>query len=85
MYLFSDRKGIEAYSNFVARFPGMTGILELFPDRMGINIFYFNMIFPGTMGILYLFHDKKGIEPFFYYEIPWYDGNTRIIPRLKGN
>ena len=69
MYLFSDRKGIEAYSNFVARFPGMTGILELFPDRMGINTFLFQ-------------HD---IEPFFYYEIPWYDGNTRIIPRLKRN
>ena len=50
MYLFSDRKGIEAYSNFVARFPGMTGILELFPDRMGINTFLFQHDIPWYHG-----------------------------------
>ena len=32
MYLFLDRKGIEAYFNFVVRVPGMKGIPELFPD-----------------------------------------------------
>ena len=112
MYLFLDRKGIEAYSNIVLRFPGKTGILELFPDRMGIDtfFFYFNILIPGTKGILdlfsdrkgivrqllsvkrfsyplkkgimYLFSVRKGIEAYskFCCEIPWYDGNTGIIP-----
>ena len=45
MYLFSDRKGIEAYSNIVLRFPGKTGILELFPDRMGIDTFFISTFY----------------------------------------
>ena len=50
MYLFSDRKGIEAYSNFVVRFLGVTGILELFLDRMGMDTFLFQHDIPGYHG-----------------------------------
>ena len=45
MYLFLDRKGIEAYSNFVVRFHGMTGIMDLFPDRMGIDTFFISTFY----------------------------------------
>ena len=51
MYLFSDRQGIEACSNFVARFPAMTGILELFLDRMGMDTFLFQHDIPECHGI----------------------------------
>ena len=65
MYLFSDRKGIEAYSNFVVRFLGVTGILELFLDRMGMDTFLFQHYISGYHGNAWF--------------IPWPKGNFKTI------
>ena len=78
MYLFLDRKGIEAYSNFVVRFLSMTGIMDLFPDRMGIDTFFISTCL-SRVPMEYLIYSLTEWELtlfLFQHVIPGYQGNT---------